>query len=215
MSNNIEKDILYDYHNYGCHIGSREIFLHNHYGSNDEENPGVEYKMSNTFIKNLRSLDAKSSDNVIIHLHSVGGELSDGMAIFDAITMSRCFITMLAYGQVESMSSIIFQSADARYITPNTYFMSHFGSAAAGGGYLDVQNWMKYEKIICDVMLDVYAKNCANGTYFVDRYGKGAFTKVKNYLNTKLKSGDWYISAEEAVHYGFADKVVKSWEEIK
>ena len=67
-----EKDILYDYHNYGCNIASREIFLHNHYGSNDEENPGVEYKMSNTFIKNLRALDAKSSDQVTIHSEGNG-----------------------------------------------------------------------------------------------------------------------------------------------
>ena len=213
--NNADKDLLYDLHNYGANVDTREVFLHNYYASDDAENPGVEYRMSNTFLKNIRALEIKSDKPITIHMHSVGGEWSDGMAIYDAIVMSKCFVTIIAYGQAESMSSIIFQSADARYITPNTYFMSHFGSAAAGGGYLDVQNWMKYEKIICDVMLDVYAKNCANGTYFVDRYGKGAFTKVKNYLNTKLKSGDWYISAEEAVHYGFADKVVKSWEEIK
>tara|TARA_B100001778_G_C18579472_1_gene626712 strand:- start:526 stop:1197 length:672 start_codon:yes stop_codon:yes gene_type:complete len=209
-----EKDILYDYHNYSCNIASREIFLHNHYGSNDEENPGVEYKMSNTFIKNLRALDAKSSDQVTIHMHSVGGEWSDGMAIFDAITMSRCYVTIVAYGQVESMSSIIFQAADTRYITPNTYFMSHFGSTAAIGEYLSVQNLVKYEKQICDIMLSVYAKRCVEGNFFVEKYGKGASTKVKNYLSTKLKSGDWYITANEAVNYGFADKVVDSWQSL-
>lgn len=211
-----EKDILYDYHNYSCNIGSREIFLHNHYGSNDEDNPGVEYKMSNTFIKNLRALDAKSADQVTVHIHSVGGEWSDGMAMFDAITMSRCYISMIAYGQVESMSSIIFQAADTRYITPNTYFMSHFGSTAANGEYLSVQNWVKYEKYICDLMLEVYAKKCIYGKYFQERYeGKPTIGKVKNFLSTKLKSGDWYLNAEEAVHYGFADEIIDSWEKIK
>ena len=211
-----EKDILFDYHNYGCNITSREIFLHNHYGSNDEENPGVEYKMSNTFIKNLRALDAKSSDQVTIHMHSVGGEWSDGMAIFDAISMCRCYVTMVAYGQVESMSSIIFQSADTRYITPNTYFMSHFGSTSANGEYLNVQNWVKYEKHICDIMLDVYARRCINGPYFQEKYsGNPTIGKVKNFLNTKLKSGDWYINSEEAVYYGFADEVIDSWQKLK
>ena len=61
-------------------------------------------------------------------MHSVGGEWSDGMAIYDAISMSRSYITIIAYGQAESMSSIIFQAADRRLITPNTYFMSHYGS---------------------------------------------------------------------------------------
>jgi ATP-dependent protease ClpP protease subunit len=112
------------------------------------------------------------------------------------------------------MSSIIFQAADTRYITPNTYFMSHFGSTAAIGEYLSVQNLVKYEKQICDIMLSVYAKRCVEGNFFVEKYGKGASTKVKNYLSTKLKSGDWYITANEAVNYGFADKVVDSWQSL-
>ena len=35
--NNADKDLLYDLHNYGANIDTREIFLHNHYGANDEE----------------------------------------------------------------------------------------------------------------------------------------------------------------------------------
>ena len=79
------------------------------------------------------------------------------MAIYDAISMCRCFVTIIAYGQAESMSSIIFQAADSRLITPNTYFMAHYGSTGAGGEYLNVQNWVKYEKQICDIMMDIYA----------------------------------------------------------
>jgi ATP-dependent Clp protease protease subunit len=210
----LDKDILNDVHNFGCNLSSREIFLHNHYGS-DEDNPGVEYKMANTFIKNLRILNQKSTDQIIIHMHSVGGEWSDGMAIYDAIRMSRCYVTIVAYGQVESMSSIIFQAADARYLTPHTYFMSHFGSTAASGEYQNVQNWIKYEKQICDIMLDIYAKRCTKGAYFEEKYQGGqTMGKVKNFLNTKLKSGDWYINAEEAVHYGFADKIIDTWQKL-
>ena len=103
-----DKDLLYDLHNYGANVDTREIFLHNHYGANDEDNPGVEYKMSNTFLKNMRALDIKSDKPITIHMQSVGGEWSDGMAIYDAISMSRSFVTIIAYGQAESMSSIIF-----------------------------------------------------------------------------------------------------------
>lgn len=210
----LDKDLLNDVHSFGCNLATREIFLHNHYGS-DDENPGVEYKMANTFIKNLRALDSKSPDQVVIHMHSVGGEWSDGMAIYDAIRMSRCYVTMVAYGQVESMSSIIFQAADTRYITPHTYFMSHFGSSAAAGEYQNVQNWMKYEKMICDIMLEIYAKKCQKAPYFEEKYQGGQTVgKVKNFLNTKLKSGDWYIDAEDAVHYGFADDIIETWQKL-
>ena len=213
--NNADKDLLYDLHNYGANVDTREVFLHNYYASDDAENPGVEYRMSNTFLKNIRALEIKSDKPITIHMHSVGGEWSDGMAIYDAIVMSKCFVTIIAYGQAESMSSIIFQAADKRLMTPNTYFMSHYGSTAAGGEYLSVQNWVKYEKIICDIMLDIYACSCISGKFFKEKYGpKPDVEKVKTYLSRKLKSGDWYLSAEEAVYYGFADEVMHSWQNL-
>ena len=213
--NNNDKDLLYDLHNYGANVDIREIFLHNYYTSGDDENPGVEYKMSNTFLKNIRALELKSDEPIIIHMQSVGGEWSDGMAIYDAISMSKCHITIIAYGQAESMSSIIFQAGDRRLITPNTYFMSHYGSTQAGGHYLNVQNWVKYEKHICDVMIDIYSQNCVSGKYFKEKYGnKPDIDKIKTYLHRKLKSGDWYLNAEDAVYYGFADEIINSWQKI-
>ena len=214
--NNYDKDLLYDLHNYGANLDTREIFLHNYYSSDDSENPGVEYRMSNTFLKNIRALEIKSDKPITIHMQSVGGEWSDGMAIYDAIVMSKCFITMIAYGQAESMSSIILQAADKRLITPNTYFMSHYGSTEAGGGYLDVQNWVKYEKRICDIMIDIYTQSCVYGKYFKEKYGSNPDPeKVKAFLSRKLKSGDWYLDAESAVYYGFAEEIITSWNQIK
>lgn len=210
----MDKEILHDFYNYSAHINCREMFLNNTHS--DDQNPGVEYRMANTFIKGIRTLDIKSSDNITIHMHSVGGEWADGMAIYDAISMSRCYVSIIGYGQIESMSSIIFQAADTRYITPNAHFMAHFGSTDASGEYLNVQNWIKWEKHICDVMLDIYAKRCVKGEYFIDKYGKNPpVSKIKNFLNTKLKSGDWYITAEEAIYYGFADEIIESWNKIQ
>ena len=106
--NNADKDLLYDLHNYGANVDTREIFLHNYYASDDTENPGVEYRMSNNFLKNIRALERKSN-KPIPYMQSVGGEWSDGRVIYDAIVMSKCFITIIAYGQAESMSSIHFK----------------------------------------------------------------------------------------------------------
>lgn len=208
----MEPELLKDFHDYGANIQSREIFLHNHYHTEDNQNPGVEYRMSNTFIKNLRALDIKSDQPITIHMHSIGGEWSDGMAIFDAISMCRSYVTIISYGQAESMSSIILQAADMRLMTPNSYFMSHFGSSDASGHYLNVQNWIQYEKYLCDIMMDIYAKRCIGGEFFKDKYGKNPpISKVKNFLNTKLKSGDWFLNSNETVYYGFADAVVDHW----
>ena len=81
-----ENQHLHDFHNYSANVDSREIFLHNFYGSNDEENPGVEYRMSVNFIKNLRALDLANSD-ILIHMYSVGSEWT---AVWLATTRLRC-----------------------------------------------------------------------------------------------------------------------------
>jgi ATP-dependent protease ClpP protease subunit len=209
---NREPDILYDLHNHSADLKSREIFLHNSYSSDENENPGVEYKMSNNFLKNLRALDLQNHNDITVHMQSIGGEWADGMAIFDAIKMCRSRITIISYGQAESMSSIMLQAAAKRLITPNSYFMCHFGSTESGGHYLDVQNWVRYEKHICNIMIDIYASRCIKGKYFKEKYGSDvSIEKVKNFIYRKLKSGDWYMNADDAVYYGFADGVIKKW----
>lgn len=206
-----ENDILHDVHNYGANLKNREIFLHNHFGSADDSNPGVEYRMSNTFIKNIRALDSQNNHHIIVHMHSIGGEWSDGMAMFDAIRMCNSHVTIIAYGQAESMSSILLQAADTRIMTENAYFMSHYGSSEIGGHYLSVQNWINYEKRLCDLMINIYSKRCLKGKFFKEKYtNTNSIDNVKNFLIKKLKDGDWYLNSEEAVYYGFADGVLGS-----
>jgi len=207
-----EPELLKDFHDYGANISTREIFLHNIYHSEDNQNPGVEYRMSNTFLKNLRALELKSDQPIIVHMQSIGGEWSDGMAIYDAIRMCRSYVTVIVYAQASSMSSIILQAADYRVMTPNAHFMSHYGSSDINTDYLSAMNQANYERDICDTMFDIYASRCANGLFFYEKYGKKPSEKqVKQYLIRKLKSGDWYLNAEDTVYYGFADAVLKDW----
>ena len=117
---------------------------------------------------------------------------------------------MISYGQAESMSSIILQAADERLITQNSYFMLHYGSSDASGDYQSSQNWMKYEKHICDTMLEIYASRCLKGKFFKEKYTKPDISKIKNFLSKQLKEGDWYLNSENTIYYGFADRIIKS-----
>lgn len=208
----IDKDLIHDLHNYNINISTREIFLHNSFNSDDNENPGVEYKMANTFIKNIRVLEKKSLDPITIHMNSIGGEWSDGMAIYDSISLCKSHVTVIVYGQAESMSSLILQAADERLMMPSSYFMCHFGSSYIGGDFQNAHNWMEQDKKFMHVMIDIYAKRCVDGQFFKDKFNKKPTeNQVKQFLMRKFKSGDWYLSAEEAVYHGFADKVIASW----
>ena len=200
-------NVIDDIHSQNIDVKNREIFLHGQHGSFDDD-PGVEYRMATTFIKNIRHLDQIKNEPIIIHMHSLGGNWGDGMAVYDAIKISRSHVTILVYGQAESMSSIILQAADKRIMMPNAHFMCHYGSSANAGNYLDTQNWAKFEKKILEDMLDIYAASCTKGKFFKEHYKQPTEEKVKGFIKRKLKSGDWYLSSHESVYYGFADDVI-------
>lgn len=203
----INTDIISDVHTYNLDIANREIYLHGYIGNLDED-PGVEYRMATNLYKNIRLLDTISSDPILIHMHSIGGNWSDGMAIYDAISICKSHVTIVAYGQAESMSSIILQAADKRVLTPNSYFMLHFGSLDCSGDHLSAHNFARMDKRNTEIMLDIYSTGCLKSAYFKEKYSDLNSEKVKNYLKRKLKDGDWYLNAEDAIYYGFADCVL-------
>lgn len=205
----LNSDVISDIQSYGIDIKNRELYLHG-YVANTDDDPGVDYKMAATFYKNIRLLDSTSHDPIIIHMHSIGGNWNDGMAIYDAICLAQSYVTIIAYGQAESMSSIVLQAADKRVMMPNSYFMCHFGSSGYSGNYLDVQKGAAFEKRMTDNMLEIYTEVCLKGKYFKEQYTEPTHEKVKNYLKRKFKEGDWYLDANESVYYGFADLVLNT-----
>tara|TARA_Y100000004_G_scaffold131954_1_gene148903 strand:+ start:1570 stop:2214 length:645 start_codon:yes stop_codon:yes gene_type:complete len=196
-------------HGQSIDLKQREIYLHGYHGPFDDD-PGVEYRMATTLIKNIRHLDSLKNEPILIHMHSIGGNWGDGMAIYDAIKLARSHITIVVYGQAESMSSIILQAADNRIMMPNSYFMSHYGSSSSAGNFLDTQNWAKFESIILDTMLDIYVQSCMKGKFFKEKYTDPTESKVRTFIKRKLKDGDWYLNSNEAVYYGFADGVLST-----
>ena len=203
------EDTLNNMHAIGVDCPSREIYLHGFLGQSDEE-PGVEYRMATSFVKNMNHL-TKKDGNILIHMHTIGGNWHDGMAIYNTIEYSPCPVAIIAYGSVSSMSSVILQSSNERIMMPDSEFMVHFGSTALAGDSLAVISAMDNEKRINNRMLDIYTKRCIKGKFFRKQYKSLTADKVKSFLTRKLKDkSDWYLSAEEAVYYGFADGLVGS-----
>jgi ATP-dependent protease ClpP protease subunit len=113
-------------HDYWLDVDSRQMWIHgkHDYYRDEEVEPGVEYMMATTVIKNLHVLlNHSESEPVVIHLHTCGGDYQEGMAIYDAIKSMPYYVNMINYTHARSMSSIIFQAADNRVMMPNSYFM--------------------------------------------------------------------------------------------
>jgi ATP-dependent protease ClpP protease subunit len=197
---------LYDLHNYHCNIHTREIFLHGHY--NDHEDPGVEYRMATTFEKNMRLLDQQDKTNILVHMHTCGGEWNDGMAMFNMIELSCSPVTILVYSWARSMSSIIPQAADLRILMPDADFMIHYGWYGEDNQWTAAMSAMEYGKKTEERMLRIYAKRCINGIYF-QNLKSVTEEKVMQYLDKKMKEHvDWWMCAEEAVYLGFCDGIL-------
>lgn len=211
------EQLLSDIHSYGINHHTREIYIHGAYGGShcDEEEPGVGYRMATAFVKNLHVLEAQEQSNILIHLHSIGGEWTDGMAMFHAARFAKSPVTILAYAQASSMSGIILQCADKRILMPDTEFMIHHGSIAVHDNSMAAKSAIDVNERQCKRMLRIFAKRAILSPYFKEREYTEA--KVVSFIDRKIKSNsDWCMDAEEAVYYGFADGILgeKGYESI-
>lgn len=200
-------------HEYGINEESREIFLFN---PTDIQDNSINHVTADNFIKNLTLLD-KINKPITIHQYSLGGDWQAGMAIYDAIRSSQCQFLFITYGFAASMGSIIPQAVygkGLRITQPYCEWIIHEGSLDIGGSNKGVQSRIEANNKNTAQMYDIYSNVCKDGVFF-----KGeSISKIKSYLRRKLTAKeDWWISAQEAVDYGFADIVIgsKGYENIK
>ncbi len=198
--------IIQSIQDYGINVDTREIYLHSYIG-NLEEEPGVDYRIANSFIKNLHYLDSLNNDNILIHLCVGGGDWNYGACIYDAIKFSNSYVTILVYAHAYSMTSIITQAADLRIITPTTDFMIHYGSISLEANSISAKSTVDWNNYLNKIMVEIYADKCQHGPFFKD--GDYTIAKVKKYLETKMKqTQDWYLNAEDAKRYGLVDEIL-------
>jgi ATP-dependent protease ClpP protease subunit len=198
------EQLISEIHNHHINHLSREVYLHGYLDSDDE--PGVEYRMATSFVKNLHILESQGFKNILVHMHTIGGNWSDGMAMFNAIRAARSPVTILAYAQASSMSGVVFQAADKRVMMPDCEMMIHHGSIALDDAAIAVKSAVDQNEKYCKRMLHIFAERAMIGKYFRER--KYSLGRVKTFIDQKIRQvNDWYLMPDEAVYYGFADGI--------
>jgi ATP-dependent protease ClpP protease subunit len=212
MSNQNAKENDVDLSNIHIHnidTKNREIFLHS-FMSDLEDEPGVDYRMAVTFEKNIRYLNTISIEPILIHMHCPGGSWTDCLGIYDAIKFSKSKVIILAYGSVESASSVILQSADLRILMPNTNLLIHYGSFSITEEHSKAAaSSVQWNEKECDKMVDIFTDKCAQSTIAKDKNWKRMMAK-KHIISQLANKCDWILTANEAVEYNFADGVLGS-----
>lgn len=205
--NNAENE-LYNLHTFGIDLKNRELFLHSYIDCSEEET-GVDHRVAVMLEKNLRYLNILSDDPILIHMHLPGGVWNDCLGIYDAIKFSKARTILLAYGSVESASSVILQAPDYRLLMPNTTVLIHYGSISVENDHKAAVSSIEWSEKESQKMIDIFTDKCMNGQITKDKEWKRSVAR-KHIISQLANKCDWIITAEEAVYYGFADGVLGS-----
>ena len=134
---------------------------------------------------------------------SPGGSIIDGNALFDFIQDLRRKghrITTKTIGYAASMAGVLLQSGDVRVMGKESWLLIHEASFFAYGKMGAVEDTVEWVRRMCEHIVDIFAERASEKT------GKSVKT-IKAFIKKNWKRKDWWLSAQEALEYGFCDKV--------
>lgn len=193
----INRDDVDKFHDYSLYIPSRMIYMGSEEISISEGESGTDGRMAERTIKNLTILESLNENPITIVMNNIGGDPYHGLAIIDAIKACKSHVTIKVLGHAMSMGSIILQAADSRIMSPNSRMMIHYGNWGYDGHAKTGQKWAKeFDKL---------------DTWMEQMYLDKIHEKNPTYPIQKLKKmldHDTFLTAEETVKLGLADKVL-------
>jgi ATP-dependent Clp protease protease subunit len=132
--------------------------------------------------------------DILLYINSPGGSVTAGMSIYDTMQFVKCDIATIVMGQAASMGSLLAAAGapGKRSILPNARHMIHQPLGGASGQATDVEIQARELLRWKQVLTDIYVKHT----------GK-TFEQLKSDMER-----DNFMTAESAVAYGLADRVV-------
>lgn len=140
------------------------------------------------FLAEVKALDVSRID---LRLNTPGGDLFDGVAIYNGLRNHPADITAYVDGLAASIGSVILQAGDKRVVARASQVMIHDGHGLVVGNAADMREMAELLDKTSGMLAEVYA----------DRAGGQAAD-----WREAMRAETWY-SADEAVEAGLADEV--------
>jgi len=196
----INKESIDRFYDYDIYTETRTIYIGSVESDMDKGESGTDAAMAERAIKGLHLLDTSApvGDKAItVIMNNPGGDYYHGMAIYDAIKSCKNHVTVVIYGHVMSMGSIILQAADKRVMTQNSTLMIHYGYINADGASKNFERIAaenkRLDKVTEKILLDrIKQKN-----------PKFLPNKIKEMLEF-----DTFLTAEQALELGLIDEIL-------
>ncbi len=152
---------------------------------------------ANLVVAQLLFLESENPDkDIYLYINSPGGSITAGMGIYDTMRFIKPDVSTLCVGQAASMGAFLLAAGakGKRFVLPNSRVMIHQPLGGFQGQASDIE---------------IHAKEIL---YLKDRLNRMLAEHTGQSLETieRDTERDNFMSAETAVSYGLADKVMAS-----
>jgi ATP-dependent Clp protease protease subunit len=140
-------------------------------------------------------LESENPEGAIyFYVNSPGGSVTAGMSIYDTMQFVQCPVHTIVMGQAASMGSLLAAAGEKghRSILPNARHMIHQPLGGASGQATDVEIQARELLRWKTVLTTIYATHTG---------------KSHDELKSDMER-DTFMTADEAVQYGLADRVL-------
>ena len=160
----------------------------------------IEKDTARGVIERLRELANDSTKPITIYINSAGGNVTDGLAIHDAVReiVSRNIeVTISVQGMAYSMGSVVLQAASTgrRFSYPHSWIMIH--EPAKWAGWQSTSAAAQHLDRLKQMQAQIYE-------ILANRSGKPLQKIIRD-----TKRTDFYLDAKKALEYGLIDGIVE------
>jgi len=157
----------------------------------------IDDQVANVIVAQLLYLDREDPDKDIqMYIHSPGGVISAGLAIYDTMKLIRADVSTICVGSCASMATVLLSSGTRgkRYALPHSTIHLHQAHGGASGRAADVEVIAK----------EVIRQNEVIRTILVDNTGQ---TLERIAQDT---TSEFFMDAEAGKQYGLIDEILEA-----
>ncbi|GAB4526565.1 MAG: ATP-dependent Clp endopeptidase proteolytic subunit ClpP [Anaerolineae bacterium] len=161
----------------------------------------VNEQSANLIVAQLLFLDSQDTDKPIrLYIHSPGGEVYSGLAIYDAMQQIMAPISTAAVGRTASFGTVLLAagSPGLRYALPNATIHMHQPLGGMQGQVTDMEIQLKEFNRLKKKLIGIFVQHTGQPADVIDRD----------------TDRDIYFEPEQAVEYGLIDHVLASRKEL-